>query len=453
MLNQKRGRFYIAAVILVAIAAVLGAAFLFFQDTDRDTAKEVQGHIDTLFSLSGKLTPDEQQTFISTTRALAAIMEQQFQRKGEYASIISDEELKRIQKHTVTLVQENPELAVHSHGPGGEHRQVSETGHEENSAWIQEELTRITAAIEEVKTSNISEGAKEALLSVLEHRRFFLMHHEKQGAELEEKLRELSEQDPSIVGVRKNHLTGEYTAQYPNMLTLRKERTHYPNGTVEEMLISTSSHATDPEVAKLLNPYLEALETLPPWEVPPLPEHKDLRVSVITKDIYVNAAGERISDAAPQVPEDMERTSTEDVSSAYREPSITPDEVEVWREALEDVSDSTAPEMVDLRKLFEDAVGIPIDRFLEMTDGEIEAAFNKNFSPSDADIEERMMPAAPMEHFEAELRGKFSQERYHRAMQTLERYGPAEGIRQLKDVDPEMSTHLERFIQRQQEDE
>lgn len=31
-------------------------------------------------------------------------------------------------------------------------------------------------------------------------------------------------------------------------------------------------------------------------------------------------------------------------------------------------------------------------------------------------------------------------------MQTLKQYGPEEGLRRLKDVDPEMATHVERLI-------
>ena len=62
--------------------------------------------------------------------------------------------------------------------------------------------------------------------------------------------------------------------------------------------------------------------------------------------------------------------------------------------------------------MFEDTIGIPLDRFLEMTDAEIEAEFNKYLSPSEADLEKQVMPAAPMdlsieENFKAELIKQF----------------------------------------------
>lgn len=103
-------------LIMVAIAASLTTYFYFYRVPYKKVAKEVQDHIDTLFSLSGKLTPEERETFISTTQALAEIIEQQTQEDDEEPPFISDEELERIQKHTVTLVQENPELAMYAHG-------------------------------------------------------------------------------------------------------------------------------------------------------------------------------------------------------------------------------------------------------------------------------------------------------------------------------------------------
>ena len=46
---------------------------------------------------------------------------------------------------------------------------------------------------------------------------------------------------------------------------------------------------------------------------------------------------------------------------------------------------------------------------------------------------------------------RFSPQRLDTAMQTLNRYGPAEGIRRLKESDPEMATHVERFIEHSKE--
>ena len=52
------------------------------------------------------------------------------------------------------------------------------------------------------------------------------------------------------------------------------------------------------------------------------------------------------------------------------------------------------------------------------------------------------------ESLETVLRGEFSHERFNHALQTLNQYGPEEGLRRLKASDPEVATHVERLIQR-----
>ena len=54
-------------------------------------------------------------------------------------------------------------------------------------------------------------------------------------------------------------------------------------------------------------------------------------------------------------------------------------------------------------------------------------------------------PAFPTgEELETALRERFSPERFERAMTTLERYGPEEGLRRLREADPEIAKQLER---------
>lgn len=49
--------------------------------------------------------------------------------------------------------------------------------------------------------------------------------------------------------------------------------------------------------------------------------------------------------------------------------------------------------------------------------------------------------------FEKTLRERFSPQRFNSALQTLNQYGPKEGIRRLKESDPEVATHFEQFLQ------
>ncbi len=462
MLNKKRRGLYIAGIAVIGIIAILGGTLLFFYNRNSDISKEAQTHIDNILSLSGKLTPDEEQIFISEIQAFIKLLEPHYKEEDQGLPFVSDAELERLQQHTMAIMQENPDLAIHAHFHGEGNKHGHETGTEGDQTWIHDELAGINAVIEEVKASNISESAKEALLSVLEHRRYFLMNHEKDSVELEEKFREFYEQDPTIVGVTKDHITGEYIPMPPNMLELTIHRYTRPDGTVGDMYVPSSSHATDREVSELLTPYLEALETLPPWEVPPPPEHPDLKVTIRYAANYGKETGEETADESLQTAEQNVENSGETsietgISDAYPDPVITPEEVEGWRGALEEMSNSTDSEMETLRKMFEKAIGIPMDRFLEMTDAEIEAHFSRYAAPSEADVEKQVMSSGATgvsvdANGVSELQRKFSPQRFNRAMQTLERYGPEEGLRRLKEVDPEISTSLERMIQSQKEE-
>ena len=55
--------------------------------------------------------------------------------------------------------------------------------------------------------------------------------------------------------------------------------------------------------------------------------------------------------------------------------------------------------------------------------------------------------------FETVLRERFSPARLNRAVETLNRYGPEEGVRRLKASDPELAVQVERLLQKQQEED
>ncbi|MYB94298.1 hypothetical protein F4054_10750 [Candidatus Poribacteria bacterium] len=52
--------------------------------------------------------------------------------------------------------------------------------------------------------------------------------------------------------------------------------------------------------------------------------------------------------------------------------------------------------------------------------------------------------------FEASLREQFNPERYQKAMSTLKRYGPEEGLRRLKTDDPDIAKQIEPLLNRQE---
>ena len=78
-----------------------------------------------------------------------------------------------------------------------------------------------------------------------------------------------------------------------------------------------------------------------------------------------------------------------------------------------------------------------------MTDAEIDAAM----SSQPRDIATPQRPDSPSD-MEASLKAQFPSERFERAMDTLEQYGPEEGLRRLKENDPEVASQIERHRNR-----
>lgn len=83
----------------------------------------------------------------------------------------------------------------------------------------------------------------------------------------------------------------------------------------------------------------------------------------------------------------------------------------------------------------------------QMTDTEIMAEIEKSLPPQPPDIStasprdtQQVIPAS----LENSLRSQFSKERFDRAIDTLDRYGEEEGLRRLRENDPEVAKQVER---------
>ena len=147
----------------------------------------------------------------------------------------------------------------------------------------------------------------------------------------------------------------------------------------------------------------------------------------------------------------------------------TPEEKaeETWTEVEDDVFSlqETLKDVDDLRMqreitvFLEEALGVPFEHFIKMSDAEIEDELRKFFAPTDADIEAKpqdmFMPQ--QQHsmsdkikFESNLQSNlnkyFSQMRTKRAIATINQHGPIEGLQRLKEVDPEVAEQLEIYF-------
>jgi len=91
----------------------------------------------------------------------------------------------------------------------------------------------------------------------------------------------------------------------------------------------------------------------------------------------------------------------------------------------------------------------------DKTDGLDESGTPPNID-IEAELERQLLTEIPElpteEHFEESiekvLRDRFNPDRFHQAMETLNRYGPKEGIRRLQESDPEIAAHVERLLQK-----
>ncbi len=442
MLNKR--------IVTVGVLCImmLGCAIFFLRDRHQLGQDEVQIHINKLRSLSGKLTPEEKQVYFDTTFAIIELEKQ---------NPLSQEQLDLMGTHLRDLQRENPELVT-------EYPYEVEHSHPDQEEG-QKELDKINAAIEEVEASDRSRGAKDAILAVLKHRRYFLLYHERDAAQLQEMAEELMKTDPDMIGLEKNRITGEYTKLYPNMLTVYRQRTHHADGTVEDLRVGTSSHAVNPEIGAAIQAYLAALDRTPLWDSqPPPPEYEELRVSVQYEDVYLNADGEKISPLQQPEPTDAasDRASIES-SQESPEPIMPEADLASRPDLLDEMRDLDDAEWEEMHRFFEQSIGIPLDRFLEMSDAEIEAELSRQFSPNadavEAELEDRVTAGesdqpdfSTEEGFKISLRERFSPERFNRAVQTLNRYGAEEGLRRLQASDPEVAEHVTRFLRRQQEE-
>ena len=88
-----------------------------------------------------------------------------------------------------------------------------------------------------------------------------------------------------------------------------------------------------------------------------------------------------------------------------------------------------------------------------MTDAEIEAATEKLLTPQRGKALPNKRPDTPSEiqsNLENNLKAQFSSERFERAMSTLERHGPEEGLRHLRENDPEVAKQIEQHRKREE---
>lgn len=452
MLNKKK--IIIAGVISVF---VIGIAFIFLKPEQR-IDEEVQEHIDTLYSLTGKLTPDEKNDYFDTSLSLSKMQKP-----------LPQKEVDKINEHFRKLILDNPDLMLgprefdekyghivgHTHG----HPHADELEHE-----IQKALDQVDGLIAELEASDLPENVKEGLLHIYNHRRESLIRPpDTRGEEMKNKFIEFWKTDPAVTGVSENLFTGEYVPLYPNMISVYRQRTHQTDGTVNDVVKHIVKSAT-PENESVVEAYLTALETTPPGETPPPPpEFKGLHFNVVYKDVYPKS-DEDILDLKKETPTNGTKMQMEmddsSVTPDVQDPTLIEesndidpmdfednafllkDNVFLLQDTLEDIDD---PEMqVEISHFLEEIFAMTFDQFLEMSDAEFKAKIIDSLTPQSSAMSNTTLSESRLEE---NLLINFSSLRVNRALAAVKQFGPKEGLRQIKEVDPEVAKQLDFLLQ------
>lgn len=133
---------------------------------------------------------------------------------------------------------------------------------------------------------------------------------------------------------------------------------------------------------------------------------------------------------------DVQRNAASIVAAAETARSDTPEaqaSAPSWEMSPVMESPSAALSETEMSATFDTAERAP------MTDTEIEAAVEKSLTPQPPDT-----PSAIQSNLENSLKTQFSSERFEQAMSTLDQYGPEEGLRRLRENDPEVAKQIER---------
>ena len=124
--------------------------------------------------------------------------------------------------------------------------------------------------------------------------------------------------------------------------------------------------------------------------------------------------------------------SSWDLSSVMESPSVS--------------SDATTRERSSVSPPAIDALEPPA-----ISKPETDAAATPGLGLTDGPKAPAVLPT--VEVLEASLKEQFSPERFERAMSTLEQYGPEEGLRRLRESDPEVAIQIERHRNREEADQ
>lgn len=174
--------------------------------------------------------------------------------------------------------------------------------------------------------------------------------------------------------------------------------------------------------------------------------------------VYINGDGHPLSEKPPPFKrEDFKRMQEDFLKNGGKLPPNNEVWEDIWQETQYDASTETAimekrmPDFtkqaeVEVKTLREQGVKAlqTAEKYATMTDAEIETDIEKQLT--------QHLPEVPTsESLQTDLQKHLNPQRLNQAMRLLKRYGPKEGLRRLKQKDPEGAVFVERVLREKQE--
>lgn len=198
---------------------------------------------------------------------------------------------------------------------------------------------------------------------------------------------------------------------------------------------------TDPEAAagqraRVLLEFVEKDKTGPAWYLGYFGEDWDGSIQIEREGIERSPAREWVSYVQRNAASIVAASETAGGNAPESHPAVPAWDMSSVMEGSAAFPDETSGDYQSINTSSTDALDAPA-----IPNPETDAAATP--APGLSDVPKAPTDLPTVERLEISLKEQFSPERFERAMSTLERYGPEEGLRRLRENDPEVAKQVE----------
>lgn len=409
---------------------VLGIGIFYFltQPTGpQGIPAETKALLEKIYAYSGTLTLEEQRQFAEFPSMLEAI---------DSRHPLPKSELTRLEAHFRAVYKDNQELmaARHLHGHG------SVSGTSKRAIGIR----RLISKIEEMAYPAESKTTMVRQLEKL----YAAANDEPLQQKLNKLLLESLNADPeNFVGLDYDANTGRVLRLYRDTVYLYKTCTYKPDGNVR-VEVTGSLSSLDEELQASFDEYFEKLQTHHLNSDAPLSPPSNLRIiEIYTDTLPENPILKAIEAGVDELPEDARQGKLYVVDDQGQEREYEPEmsAPATIREETGVANNDTPASTTEITQFLEQLTNEELERLLERSDEALETELERYFTLEEAAPAERYFE----EGFKSSLQERFPPERFKRAMEVLAHYGPEEGLRRLREIDPAFAREVEQLRRKQ----